>query len=141
VSEILLQLIKNNHNLLHKLDLEIAAANEKLNLDVMYALQVLTSSIDVIKVSMCTALNCNLWTRKPNYEIPTNQISLCQSLNPNCQHFEPAVRPDIWSPLLGHKVVVKDAKAEPHHVVTSRHLHLLLRLARHEEVRKKASKP
>jgi hypothetical protein len=139
VSEILLQLIKINHNLLHKLDLEIAVANEKLNLDVMHALQVLTSSIDVIKVSMCTALNCNLWTRKPNYEIPTNQISSCQSLKPNCQHFEPAVRPDI--PLLGHKVVIKDAKEEPHHVVTSRHLHLLLRLARHEEVRKKASKP
>jgi hypothetical protein len=41
--------------------LEIPAANEKLNLDIVGVLQVLKSSIDVVKVPMCTALNCNLF--------------------------------------------------------------------------------
>ncbi len=53
-----------DHNVLHKFYLENPAANEKLNLDVVHTLQVLKSSIDVVKVPMRTALNCNLWTPK-----------------------------------------------------------------------------
>jgi hypothetical protein len=64
MSEILLQLIGIDHNVLHKFYLEIPAANEKLNLDVVHALQVLKSSIHVVKVPMRTALNCSLWTPK-----------------------------------------------------------------------------
>jgi hypothetical protein len=55
--------------------LEIPAANEKLNLDVVGVLQVLKSSIDVVKVPMCTALNCNLWTiKRTNNEVPANKL-------------------------------------------------------------------
>jgi hypothetical protein len=55
--------------------LEIPAANQKLNLDVVGVLQVLESSIDVVKVPMCTALNCNLCTIKTtNNEVPTYKL-------------------------------------------------------------------
>ncbi len=62
-----------SHNI--NLYLEIPTANEKLNLDVVGVLQVLKSSIDVVKVPVCTALDCNLWTIKTtNNEVPTYKL-------------------------------------------------------------------